>query len=60
MPPIKVDWRLSVCDGVYKISDIAIAGVSMAMTQRTEFAQVIQRNGGQVESLLAMLRERSQ
>jgi len=57
-PPIEIDWRLSVCDGVYKISDIVIAGVSMAVTQRTEFAQVIQRNGGQVESLLAMMREK--
>jgi phospholipid transport system substrate-binding protein len=47
-----------VCDGVYKISDIVIAGVSMAVTQRSEFAQVIQRNGGQVEGLLSMTREK--
>jgi phospholipid transport system substrate-binding protein len=57
-PPIEIDWRLSVCNGVYKISDIVIAGVSLAVTQRSEFAQVIQRNGGQVESLLSMMREK--
>ena len=45
-PPIEIDWRLSVCDGVYKISDIVVEGVSMAATQRSEFAQMIQRNGG--------------
>jgi len=53
---IPVDWRLSVSDGVYKVSDIVIDGISMAATQRSEFAQAIQRNGGQVQSLLATMR----
>jgi phospholipid transport system substrate-binding protein len=44
--PIPVDWRLSVCDGLYKVSDIVIDGISMAATQRSEVAQMIQRNGG--------------
>ena len=39
-------------DGLYKISDVVIDGVSMAATQRSEFAQAIQRNGGRVEGLL--------
>jgi phospholipid transport system substrate-binding protein len=56
--PIPVDWRLSVSDGLYKISDIVIDGISMAMTQRSVFAQMIQRNGGQVEGLLAAMRQR--
>jgi ABC-type transporter MlaC component len=29
----------------------------MALTQRSEFAAIIQRNGGQVASLLATMRE---
>jgi phospholipid transport system substrate-binding protein len=57
-PPIKVDWRLSTCDGLYKISDVIIEGVSMGESERSEFASVIQRSGGQVQSLLAMMRER--
>jgi phospholipid transport system substrate-binding protein len=56
--PIPVDWRLSVCDGLYKVSDIVIDGISMAATQRSEVAQMIQRNGGRVESLLAIMRQR--
>jgi phospholipid transport system substrate-binding protein len=56
--PIPIDWHLSVCDGLYKVSDIVIDGISMAATQRSEFAQMIQRNGGRVESLLAMMRQR--
>jgi phospholipid transport system substrate-binding protein len=55
--PIPIDWRLSVCDGLYKISDIVVDGVSMSATQRSEFAQMIQRNGGRVENLLAMMRQ---
>jgi phospholipid transport system substrate-binding protein len=55
--PIPIDWRLSVCDGLYKISDIVVDGVSMAATQRSEFGQMIQRNGGRVENLLAMMRQ---
>jgi phospholipid transport system substrate-binding protein len=56
-PPIEVDWRLVVSDGRYKISDVSIDGVSMALTQRSEFAAIIQRNGGRVAGLLATKRE---
>lgn len=58
-PPIKVDWRLSTRDGLYKISDVIIDGVSMGASERSEFASVIQRSGGQVQGLLAMMREKT-
>ena len=57
--PIKVDWRLVGRGGVYKISDVSVDGISMAVTERSEFASVIQHNGGQVQSLIAMLRDRT-
>jgi phospholipid transport system substrate-binding protein len=56
-PPIEVDWRLGVSDGRYKISDVVVDGVSMALTHRSDFAAIIQRNGGQVTGLLATMRE---
>jgi phospholipid transport system substrate-binding protein len=56
-PPIEVDWRLVVNDGRYKISDLSIDGLSMALTQRSEFAAIIQRNAGRVAGLLATMRE---
>jgi phospholipid transport system substrate-binding protein len=56
--PIEVEWRLSIRDGVYKVSDVVVGGVSMAVTQRSEFAAIIQRNGGQIEGLLATIRGR--
>ena len=56
-PPIKVDWRLNTRNGVYKITDVSVDGGSMALTQRSEFAGLIQRNGGQLAGLLANMGE---
>jgi phospholipid transport system substrate-binding protein len=57
--PIKVDWRLTGRNGIYKIADVSVDGISMAVTERSEFASVIQHSGGQVQSLIAMLREKT-
>jgi len=58
--PARVDWRLSWTDGTYKITDVIVDGISMAVTQRSEFASVIQRHGGQVQGLLTLLREKTE
>src|SRR5271168_4368059 len=52
-----VDWRLGVSDGHYKIEDVAVDGVSMVVTERSEIATQIARDGGQVEALLAAMHE---
>ena len=57
--PMKIDWRLVAENGTYKISDVIVEGVSMMVTQRSEFASVVQRNGGQVRGLIAMMREKT-
>jgi phospholipid transport system substrate-binding protein len=57
--PMRIDWRLVTGNGAYKISDVIVEGVSMAVTQRSEFASVVQRNGGQVRGLLAMMRDKT-
>jgi phospholipid transport system substrate-binding protein len=57
--PVKVEWRLIERNGVYKISDVSVDGISMAVTQRAEFASVIQHNGGQAQGLITMLREKT-
>jgi phospholipid transport system substrate-binding protein len=58
--PIKIDWRVLKPEGNLKIVDVVIEGVSMSLTQQQEFGSVIQRNGGQLESLLATMRTRVQ
>lgn len=56
-PKISVDWRVRYKNGQYKVVDIIVEKVSMSLTQRSDFASVIQRGGGQVEVLLSHLRE---
>jgi phospholipid transport system substrate-binding protein len=58
--PLRIDWRLVNDNGGYKINDVIVEGVSMAVTQRSEFASIIQRNGGQVRDLIAMMREKTE
>ena len=53
-----VVWRLLQHDDSFKIIDIAIEGVSMAITQRKEYDAVIGRNGGDVAALIAAIREK--
>lgn len=59
-PPARVDWLLTPQNGTYKINDVIVDGVSMATTQRSEFASVIQRNGGQVQGLITALRKKTE
>jgi phospholipid transport system substrate-binding protein len=54
--PIAVDWRLGVSDGLYKIEDVAIDGISMALTQRFQISQLMARDGGQLGTLLVSMR----
>jgi phospholipid transport system substrate-binding protein len=55
--PIDIDWYLAQTPEGYKITDVYVGGVSMAVTERDEFASVIQRQGG-VAGLLAQLRQK--
>lgn len=54
---IHVEWHL-INNGGWKISDAYVAGVSMKITQRDEFASVIQQGGGQVQYLLDRIRQK--
>ena len=54
---VEMDWQLGITDGHYKIVDVTIMGVSMAVSYRSEIAGKIARDGGQVETLLAAMRE---
>jgi phospholipid transport system substrate-binding protein len=56
-PEVQVDWRVRYKNGQYKIVDVLVEGVSMSVTQRSDFASVIQRGGGNVDALLVQLRQ---
>lgn len=57
-PPLKVSWRLRERNGQFRIIDIAVEGISLMVTQRSEFSSLIERNGGRIEALLDALRAR--
>lgn len=57
-PPIKADWRVRPKGGEYRIIDIMVEGVSMAVTQRSEFNAVVRQRG--MPGLLQALRARTQ
>ena len=50
-------WRVRAWDGEYRIIDLMIDGISLALTHRSEFTSVIQRDG--FEELLQTLRKRT-
>jgi phospholipid transport system substrate-binding protein len=52
-----VEWRLHGEAGAWRIVDLVIEGVSLALTLRSEYAAVIRAGGGKVEGLLSRLRE---
>lgn len=58
-PPIRLDWRINESNGGFRIIDVVVEAVSMSVTQRSEFASVIQRGGGKIGSLLVALRDKT-
>lgn len=58
-PEVSVDWRVRNKDGRRRVIDVVVEGVSMAVTQRSDFASVIQRGGGDLEVLIEHLRQQT-
>jgi phospholipid transport system substrate-binding protein len=55
-PPVPVQWRVRAENGDFKIADVIIAGISMAVTDRQQFAAVIERGGGTIQALIDALK----
>jgi len=54
--PIQVEWRLRRAGESWKIIDVMVEGISMAVTHRSEFSSVIGSHGGRIDGLLEVLR----
>lgn len=57
--PTQVDWRIRQKGDKMGIIDVVVEGVSMSVTQRQEYASVLQRNGGDFNALLDLMRQRA-
>ena len=56
--PLKVDWRVRVKGEDFTIIDVMIEGISMIMTQKSEFSSFLRSNDGEFEKLLNELKKR--
>lgn len=56
--PLNTGWRVRAENGTFKVVDVVVEGVSMVLTQRQEFASVIQNKG--LNGLLDSLRAQNQ
>ncbi|MGB1077363.1 MAG: MlaC/ttg2D family ABC transporter substrate-binding protein [Bdellovibrionales bacterium] len=54
---VPVDWRIRHKNGTYKVIDVLVAGVSMSVTQRSDFSSVIQRGGGKADVIIEHLKK---
>lgn len=55
---INVEWRVRPNGSTYKIVDIVIEGVSMAVTQRSDFSGLIGQKNGDITTLINYLKTR--
>ena len=57
-PEVKIDWRISTKDPKNPlIMNLIIEGLSLARTQKEEFASIIQGSDGDIEALFDILKE---
>ncbi len=55
--PVRTNWRMRESAGTFRILDLSVEGISMAMTLRHEFASVVGRQG--IASLIDLLKKRA-
>lgn len=56
--PAKVVWRVKQTGSSFKIVDIIIENVSLAITARNEYTAFIKNNGGNINALIADLQKK--
>jgi phospholipid transport system substrate-binding protein len=58
-PPINVQWRLrESADNSFRVLDLIVEGVSMAITHRSDYGAAMQGNGGKLDALFSIMRTR--
>lgn len=56
--PLNVDWKVFKVQGGMKVFDLIVNGASMSISLRTEYASLIQSNGGTVRGLVQALQKK--
>lgn len=55
-PATRVDWLVSDREGAPQIVDVVAEGVSLSISQREEFAAMLERRGGDIDRFIADLK----
>ncbi|MEQ9642224.1 MAG: ABC transporter substrate-binding protein [Alphaproteobacteria bacterium] len=53
---VEVQWRVRQVEGAPKIIDVIVEGISLLLTQRSEFTSVVASHGGDVGGLIDELK----
>jgi phospholipid transport system substrate-binding protein len=56
--PVRFEWVVARAKGGPKVVDIRVENLSMAITERDEFASVLQGNGGQIDGLITFMQDK--
>ena len=57
-PPLPIDFQMLKKDGGWKVYDIAVEGVSLVLTYRSEFDQVVKQGG--IDGLIKRLAQKNE
>ena len=57
--PMRVQWRLLRRGDWYRVIDVQIKGVSLAVMHRADLQSVLNRNGGSIEKLIDILERKA-
>jgi len=57
-PPLPIDFQMLKTDGGWKVYDIAVEGVSLVLTYRSEFDQVVKQGG--IDGLIKRLAQKNE
>ena len=56
-PPFHVTWVVGYDSGSPKIIDVIAEGISLRVTQRSDYVSFLSRNGGNIDALIKAVRE---
>jgi phospholipid transport system substrate-binding protein len=55
--PVPIDYQMRKTDGGWKIYDITVEGISLVLTYRSEFDQVVKQEG--IDGLIKRLSQKN-
>ena len=55
--PVNITWMVTDAGGTMRIGDVIAEGMSLRMTQRSDYASFLSHNGGNVDALIAALKK---